>query len=202
MIELPDKIDVYDLKRGRAIEASLEELTRSMAQEQIDAKWWTLPGVSKSIKEQENDYSWRWAKLIGEFRNNLAWEAAAAILGNDDIEGAVLYCVDALSFIDPDQPAVYIQCLASAPHNRPWLVEQPLYRGIGEGLLLRAVIDSYRLGFGGRVTLESIDEQKTRRFYETRNFTVLPSDQDRSDIRMELTPGDAMGFLAAQGYAI
>jgi hypothetical protein len=134
MIELPDKIRVYDVKRGRAVEASLAELTRAMAQERIDAKWWTLPGVSKSIKEQENDYSWRWAKLIGEFRNNLAWEAAAAVFENGDIEGAILYRIDALSFIDPDLPAVYVLCLASAPHNRPWLVEPPLFRGIGEGL--------------------------------------------------------------------
>src|SRR2546425_376566 len=123
MIELPGIASITDLHRGIEVDTQIVELSRAVAQTQIDGKWWVLPGVSSSRRREENDHHWRWAKLVGEHRNDLKWENACVVLGDGDVEGAVQYRIDTFSFRDSGAPAVFVDRLATAPHNRPWLVQ-------------------------------------------------------------------------------
>lgn len=200
MIELPDSIHVDDLHSATSVDAQIVELSRSLAQKQVDGKWWALTGVSRSMRENEDDHHWKWAKLVGEHRNDLKWESAAVLLGDGSVEGAMQYRIDALSFKEANAPAIFVDRLATAPHNRPWLVQQPHYRGIGEGLLLLAVVHSYVLGFDGCATLLSFDTPKTTGFYAKRGFETVGTEEGL--VMMELTPKSARSFLVAQGYEL
>jgi hypothetical protein len=200
MVELPASIEITDAQTSAPVTAQIVELSRSMAQREIDGKWWTIPDVSRSIRELEDDHHWRWAKLVGEHRNNLNWESVGILLGNGSIEGAMQYRIDAASFKNVDERAIFVDRLATAPHNRPWVVRQPRYRGVGEGLLLRAVVHSFVLGFDGRVTLLSFDVPTTIAFYVNRGFEVVGANEGLT--MMEISPADARMFLDAHGYEL
>jgi len=95
--------------------------------------------------------------------------------------------------------SVYVDRLAAAPRNRHWLVADPLYRGVGKGLLLRAVCHSYLLGLGGRVNLVSVPRERTRRFYERRGLVAVRED-DEGSIEYELSEQAAHQWLQEEGY--
>jgi hypothetical protein len=112
----------------------------------------------------------------------------------------MVYRLDAKSFIDTSFGAVNIEALATAPRNRPRLVQNPLYRGVGCGLLLRAVCHSYLLGFGGRVNLLAFDRPETVEFYQSRGFQIVPLEEDGPFL--EVTPEQAVVWLKREGYRI
>ena len=89
--------------------------------------------------------------------------------------------------------------IATAPRNRPWVVEPPKYQGIGSVLLLAAVRHSYLLGLGGRVWLSSLPSERTRKFYRDRGFEVIFQDSDGM-IGFELPAAAAEKWLEKRGY--
>ncbi len=136
---------------------------------------------------------------LGEHRHDLAWEFVAAQTENEAIQGAIAYRIDARSFLDSNLTSVYVDRIAIAPRNRPWLVAEPHYKGIGVGLLLRAVCHSYLLGLGGRVNLSSLPRERTRTFYQKRGFIAVAEDDDGL-IQYELSDEAAQEWLSGQGY--
>lgn len=54
------------------------------------------------------------------------------------------------------QRLVYISALATAPWNRPGIVEPPMYKGVGGSLVDFAIGRSYALGYEGRVGLHAL----------------------------------------------
>lgn len=196
---LPERIELANVATGATITANLVTLTRHLAQDELDSKWWELPGVSKSERRGENDHSWNWAKRLGELRNDRWHEAVAAQTDDGDIQGAILYWINGKSLVEEERGAVHVEALATAPRNRPWLAPSALYRGVGEGLLLRAAAHSYLLGLEGRTNLIAFDDARTISFYENRGFAVVGRDDD--DLPMlELTPGAARDWLREEGY--
>lgn len=197
---LPDKVDLLLDSSGTIVAAIIVRLTRELAQRQIDGQWWKLPGVSKVVRKEENDYHWRWAKEIGELRKK-RWHEAFAVQTEDGcVQGAIIYRLDCKSFIDDQFGTVNVRALATAPRNRPWLVEAPLYRGVGESLLLRAVGHSYLLGLNGRVSLVAFGDKRTLDFYRHRGFTDA-GDEDGLP-RLELLPEAAQTWLREEGYEL
>lgn len=199
MFQLPTQFELIRVADENSVIATITQLTRSLAQEKIDGAWWDVAGVSKSKRQLEDDNHWRWAKRIGELRNNRWYEAWAAQTKDDYLQGAILYRLDTYSFIESEQGAIYVEGLATAPHNRPWLVDSPRYRGVGENLLLRAVAHSYSVGFGGRVNLLVFDNERTISFYEKRGLTLVGSDNEGLQ-QFELEPHAAMRWLREYGY--
>jgi hypothetical protein len=173
-----------------------------LAQTQIDGKWWQVPEVTRSARQQENDYQWRWAKRVGELVNDRWHEAVAVQLADGSIEGAIVYWTNTRSFVDPEQGAVYVEALATAPRNRSGLVPTPEHRGVGEGLLIRSVVHSYLLGLGGRVNLTSFDDPRTVQFYQNRGFSMVGYDgeDDERLPRLELDSDAAITWLREEGY--
>jgi len=148
MLKLPEVCTIFDCMKNRITEAALVRLDRKLAKTKIDGCWWNI-SASKKIRESEGDHHWEWRRELGKYKNNLAWEALAVCSDSGEVEGAILYRIDAKSQIDDGKGAIYVDRIATAPRNRPWLVS-PEYRGIGSILLLAAVRQSYYLGLGGR----------------------------------------------------
>jgi GNAT superfamily N-acetyltransferase len=192
------RIEITRAIDNTIVTAKLVKLTRSLAQREIDAKWWVLPPGSKSKRELEGDHSWKWSKIIGELRNNRWCEAFAVQTDDDEIQGSILYRLNTTSFVNKTEGAIYVQGLATAPRNRPWLVASPAYRGVGEELLLKAVRHSYSIGFQGRVNLIAFDEPKTINFYQKRGFSIVRHDEELP--QLELEPGAATAWLRREGY--
>jgi len=198
MLVLPDDIKIFNVQRQCSVRAKLVRLTRDLAATGIDGTWWKIP-VSKKTREAEGDHHWVWRKLVGLHRNDLVWEAVAVQSVAGTVEGALLYRIDAESQIEKGKGAVFVDRLAAAPRNRPWVVDSPKYRGIGTVLLLAAVRHSYSLGLGGRVWLTSLPGEQTRKFYHDRGFEVIFQDEDGM-IDFELPAAEAQRWLRGEGY--
>ena len=99
----------------------------------------------------------------------------------------------------PRGGCVYVDRIAVAPRNRSWLVSEPLYKGVGVALLLRAICHSYILGLEGRVSLISLPSERTRQFYERRGFTRLGEDDDGM-VEYEMDDEVAQRWLQQAGY--
>ena len=48
-----------------------------------------------------------------------------------NIQGAALYYLNGMSYLEPDAGSVFADRLATAPRNRDWLVAEPACRGVG-----------------------------------------------------------------------
>lgn len=205
MDTVPETIELIRNADSAIIESSVVTLTRKLAQSEIDTKWWQIPEVSKGTRSQENDHGWQWAKRLGELRDD-RWHSALAVQTDDGrIQGAILYHLDTRSFIETDAGAVYIEAVATAPRNRPWLVSTPVYRGVGSGLLLCAVMHSYKLGLGGRVNLLSAEDSRTIEYYKRRGFAPAGYDDDAGNEplpRFELDTDSAQSWLREEGYEL
>ena len=199
MHELPVAIRILDCRSGEQREAALTKLSRHLAATEINGAWWKLEGVTRQAREQEDDHHWVWRKLVGQHRNDLAWEFVAAQTDDGEVQGAMGYRIDLRSLLHPDLTTVYVDRLAVAPRNRPWLVPEPRYKGVGSGLLLRAVCHSYVLGLGGRVSLASLPSERTRGFYERRGFIATGESEDGL-VEYELSDEAAQRWLQQEGY--
>jgi GNAT superfamily N-acetyltransferase len=197
MLVLPDTIKIFNVVKDKSVLATLGRLTRDVATT-IDGTWWSI-SVSRSQRQEEGDHHWKWRKLIGKRRHQIAWDAMAVISAGGGVEGAMLFRVDAKSQLDRGKGAVYVDRLSTSPRNRPWLADPPKYRGIGSVLVLAAVRTGYSLGLGGRVWLTSLPSEKTRAFYENRGFKMI-FENDDGTIDYELPVSDAERWLKNEGY--
>lgn len=130
----------------------------------------------------------------------MTWESLAVQSASGSVEGAITYRIDAESQLEAGKGAVYVDRIAAAPRNRPWVAEPPKYRGIGNVLLLAAVRHSYLLGLGGRVWLTSLPSERTKKFYRDRGFEVIFQDLEGM-IDFELPTAAAEKWLKNRGYS-
>jgi GNAT superfamily N-acetyltransferase len=198
MIDLPEDVYLLDVATNIPAKAQLVRLTRELASQEIDGKWWHLP-VSKSVRRKDGDNHWNWRRIVGFSDRNGAGEALAVQSHEGEIEGAIVYRIDAKSQLQPGAGAIYVEYIAAAPRNRPWVVEPPIYQGIGTILLLAAVRHSYLLGLRGRVWLSSLPSEHTRNFYRNRGFEMLFKDAD-GIMGMELPEAAAAKWLMEKGF--
>lgn len=198
MLELPNDVSIFSVRRDAFVKAKLVRLDRTISAKQIDGTWWKLD-VSKTLRSKEGDHHWEWRKLVGEHRNNATWDALGIQRSDGSVEGAILYRIDAKSQIEKGKGSVYVDRIATAPQNRPWLSDPPKYKGIGSVLLLAAVRHSYLLGLEGRVWLSSLPSEKTRAFYEAKGFNVIFEEPDGM-IDFELPAAAAQEWLKKEGY--
>jgi hypothetical protein len=90
---------------------------------------------------------------------------------------------------------VYIELLATAPWNRPKLVTDPRYKGVGRILVETAISLSVDLGFSGRIALHSLPQSES--WYQTvGGFTDVEFDADKRMRYFEMTEADAAAFIS------
>lgn len=198
MLALPENVTLTHIESDELRPANIVKLTRSLAKKQMDTAWWQIGG-SKSDRKKEGDHGWRWVKIYGEFSRSKFGELLGLETENSEVQGAIGYWTNGRSILKPnDYGAVFIHYLATAPRNRPWLVENPCFQGVGTALLYYAVCHSYTLGLQGRVTLVSLPTERTRDFYEHRGFIKVSEGEDGM-IEMELESEAAMAWLREKG---
>jgi hypothetical protein len=71
---------------------------------------------------------------------------------------------------------------------------------VGESLLLRAVLHSYRLGLQGRVNLVAFDDERTLSFYHNRGFQDAGEEDGLP--RLELSSKEAVNWLREEGFDV
>jgi GNAT superfamily N-acetyltransferase len=199
MDELSDIARLFDYRSGQECIARLVQLTREVAASKVDGRWWHARAKTTARRDEEGDHHWVWRKLVGAHRNDLAWQFLGVQTEDEEIQGAIAYRIDFKSFLAPEMTSVYVDRIAVAPRNRPWLVVEPLCRGVGTALLLRAVCHSYLLGLGGRVNLVSLPSDRTRQFYERRGFIAVAED-DEGMVEYELDGQAAQRWIQQEGY--
>ncbi|PHS06082.1 MAG: hypothetical protein COA78_14705 [Blastopirellula sp.] len=197
MLDLPIQVSLFNIDQASNVRAELIQLTSDIANEKIDNSWWDAK-ITEKLEGKEADKHWNWHWLNGVYGDYLNWEAIAVQSASGYIEGAITYRIDAKSQLSEGQGPVYVDRLAAAPRNRPWLVENPVFRGVGSILLLTAVRHSYQLGLKGRVLLDSLPSERTRNYYDNRGFEVT-SEKDDGTIGYELPATAAEKWLQEQG---
>jgi GNAT superfamily N-acetyltransferase len=197
MIVLPEVIRLTHCQTGQQCEAQIVAFTKELAK-QIDATWWQIGG-SKTARRREGDHDWKWADIWGQHRSSRFAHFVGVQTQDGVIQGAIAYWTNGKSLLDKDLGTVFVHYLATAPRNRPWLVDLPEYRGVGTALLDIAIRHSYLLGLEGRVTLVSLSSERTRGFYEKFGFSQVGVVDDGM-IEYELTTEVAHEWLRQKGH--
>ena len=202
MLDKPSRYPTYDFpitsvslkssETGGYVEADIVQLTKFRAWWNIDRVWWKFRGPFKSPCEKPADSHWKWVTYVRRLRKNPEAKCAAVRTSDGAYQAAIIYRFDGVSLLNPGAPAVYAEYLATAPRNRRDYALNPLYHGAGSGLLCLAILESYQLGFGGRVSLFSLptafDFYKKLRFRSTGH-------REGDMIHFELVPETATALL-------
>ena len=166
-MELPKHVRLTRCSTNREELATFERLDREDAKNLIQSIWWTDLASTLRDPADEPDRHWDWRQLVSHYRNKPYFNTVCVKTADGAIQGAMIFRVDALSVLEGNERAVFVDRLATAPRNREGLVEMPSFRGTGIGLLTYAVAVSYSLGFSGRVNLLAIAHEG---FYVGRGF--------------------------------
>ncbi len=179
--------------------AKLVRLTPDAAREKIDNLWWDEPNLPVTPR-READRHWYWETIARQYGTDSLHSCVGIVSAQEYWEGAMAYAFDAKSRLKSGAGSVYVGWLASAPRNRPWLVGQPEYKGIGSALLYFAVKESYSAGLGGRVTLESLPTAATLAFYAHKGFIRTDLSQTVTGlVDYELPQAAALAWLRKEG---
>ena len=194
-MDLPTKIELVRCATGAKEFGEIETLDRESAKTEIDSIWWRDLDDLLRDPNEEPDRHWEWRVIVSKHQNKPAFRAKCVRALNSTIQAAMLFRVDAMSALDAGQRAVFVDRLATAPHNRHTLVREPVFRGAGSGLILYAIALSYSLGFSGRVNLIAVANQD---FYQKMGFettSVIKGD----DVLFEIPASVSMDLLKLRG---
>lgn len=194
-MDLPTQIELLRCATGENEIGRIETLHRESAKTDIDAVWWQgLNGLRRDL-DDEPDRHWEWRALVSVHQNKPSFQAKCVRSRDRQIQAAMLLRVDAMSALEAGQRAVFVDRLATAPSNRHNLVNEPIFRGAGSGLILYAVALSYSLGFMGRVNLFAVANQD---FYEERGFEATSVSVD-DDVLFEIPASVSLKWLQTRG---
>jgi len=192
---LPTKLLLTHCQTQETVLATIQRLDREEAKDRIDQRWWRDLADTKTDPQDEPDSHWQWRAIDSTCQNKPYFRAVAAKTQDGQIQAAMVYRVDAKSVLERGEKAVYVDRLATAPRNRDTLMEAPVYRGGGSGLLVVAVAQSYSLGFQGRLNLVPIANLA---WYENCGF--VPTEVETNDgFLYELPKDRALELLQRKG---
>jgi hypothetical protein len=200
-MQILSQVQIFSTQRNQMIDANLIRLTADLAKTNIDDVWWNLPNVSNDELMNENDSHWNWEELVKYYPSKLPKTECVAILSqNNYIEGAMIYHFHGITKLSSSNGSVQIERVATAPHNRKFLSNQPIYKGAGTVLLYWALVESYKVGLGGRISLESLPTPDTIRFYNNKGFIRTNLTQPVDDlVDFELPETAALAWLKNEG---
>jgi hypothetical protein len=169
------------------IEAKVEELKR--------ADSFTSESLAQySIQDEHFD----WPEKCLERAGGLQWDSYALRCGGQT-QGLMYLNLLQTSRLPghEKQYMVYVDLLATAPWNRPRLVGERRYGGVGAVLIAEAVLQSIDEDFGGRIGLQSLPQSDS--FYEQKlGMTRVEKRDPRQLNYFEFDPESAQAWLARQ----
>lgn len=164
---------------------------------------WTPMFDAAAPENRPEDAHWQWAaKALHALDNPLSYELFE-IEADNRTQGMMLALKGGLKCFSrhpehPRAPLVYIDFLATAPWNRPGMVETPTYKGVGQVLFMTAVSLSLEEEAAGRVGLHSLPGAEA--FYRTRlNMTDMGKDEAYQNLRyFELSATQAEQLISSR----
>lgn len=192
------KAKIFHIPSQTLKTADIVSLSPEIARDLIDSTWWE--NISPELMLFEMDNHWRWEEKIIKKKSNILYDFVAIRSDEAYLEGAMIYLRAVKSQLNSKNLCGWIDYLATAPRNREWLADSPLYKGIGTAFLYWAILRSYRTGLKGRIRLESLPSENTIKFYERKGFikTNFPASEDGL-ISYELPEDAAMEILDRGG---
>jgi hypothetical protein len=151
-----------------------------------------------AARHNVEDSHWQWPAKVKDRTGQLQWNSYALRCAGST-QG--LMFVDMLRRCRLESQRnlhmVYIDLLATAPWNRQRLTPQPVYRGVGEALMLEAILQSSEEGFGGRIGLHALPGAES--FYRDEwGMESLGVDPNYSDLHyFEMTTQQASELLSS-----
>lgn len=194
-MDLPDKVNLTRCDTGVEELALIKTMTREDAKNYIDGQWWEGLGSTLTDPNEEPDRHWRWREILSTYQNKPFFRSKCVWTKDEAIQAAILLRVDALSALDPGERAVFVDRLAAAPKNRHKLMQNPVFRGAGTGLMHHSIALSYSLGYKGRVNLFAVANEE---FYTQLGFKPTEYTQNE-DVLLELPTTTAMRILKERG---
>ncbi len=194
-MDVPTSVELTRCATGQVEFGIVRALLREDAKTKIDGAWWSDLTQTLRAPANEPDRHWPWHVLISKNQNKHYFDSKCIVTADGLIQAAMLYRVDALSVFEEGKPAIFVDRLATSPRNRDGLVETPLFRGSGTGLLMYAIALSYSLGFQGRVNLIPIASED---FYRRMGFLPTTSVVD-GDTLFEMPDDGVLSLLRARG---
>ncbi|HEX8980818.1 MAG TPA: hypothetical protein VF811_14010 [Parasulfuritortus sp.] len=144
------------------------------------------------------DAHWEWPAKMIDRAGQLQWNSYAVRCGGK---------TQGLMFINllqrcrhPNQAnehMVYIDLVSTAPWNRPRLVLEPTYKGVGLVLITEAILQSRDEGFGGRIGLHALPGSETV-YRDKLRMELLGPDPNYQNLNyFEMTEARAIEFLGS-----
>lgn len=142
------------------------------------------------------DSHWQWAEKAVDASASMADETYAVECAGET-QGLMLVTSAAFARLEVQRgrEIVYIELLSTAPWNRPRLVKEARYKGVGRVLVAEAINLSYQLEFNGRLGLHSLPQSESW-YRDVAKFTDWGRDHDKRMQYFEVTEAQAAAFLA------
>jgi hypothetical protein len=159
-----------------------------------NAGQYTREGV---LRHNVEDVHWEWPQKVAARSGELQWNSFALRCGGKTQGMMFVNLLRRCRLAGQvNEHLVYVDLVATAPWNRPRLVERPLYRGVGFVLLVEAIALSEAEGFCGRIGLHTLPGSDA--FYRTQfGMQALGPDPGYQGLHyLELTSEHAVSFLA------
>jgi hypothetical protein len=141
------------------------------------------------------DSHWEWKDKAIEAENTLG-EETYALEAAGQTQGLMLISVKFARLpTQRGRELVYVELVSTAPWNRPKLVTDPRYKGVGIALLGTAITKSVELGFSGRIGLHSLQQSET--WYQgIEELTDVEYDTAKKMRYFEMTEAGATAFFS------
>ena len=155
-----------------------------------------FPSWAAAAAGDAQDSHWEWAEKAMDAAGSLGQETVAVECAGET-QGLML--VDTTRFARSDRQKgrelVYVDLLATATWNRPRLVPEARYKGVGRILIATAISLSYELEFNGRLGLHSLPQSESW-YRDVAGFSDMGYDAPKRMRYFEVTEAQAAAFLS------
>jgi hypothetical protein len=199
----PKAITLFYHPAKAYVSGEIVTLTDAMVRERIHGAWWNHVDLKGEFEApQPIDLHWHWNDVGIEYEGRyLPSEAVAAIAGEGDaVQGVMLISSEPVpSILEPDERALFVERLFTAPWNRPNLRRdgRPYLLGVGTELITWGAWFSREKGYGGRLLLDGSPAEVdwyTKRGLQTLDLKPMLY-EGVNYTPMELSPGAAEKLL-------
>lgn len=183
----PEDVASFEHRWLPPMRAKIEELRQAGTLTSQEATRWNVA-----------DAYWQWPAKVSDRAGELQWASYALRCGGDTQGLMFMNMVYKCRLPEQlKQHMVYVDIVSTAPWNRPRLMTNPLYGGVGTILVTEAIIRSLDEGFEGRIGLHSLPgaEPLYRQKFKMDCLGPDPSYDNLS--YFEMTPQQADAWLSS-----